>query len=378
MIYLDNSSTTHFKPLCVKWACLQGLGKYSVNPHRSGNNIVTKAEEKVYECRELLAEYVGTTPDNVILTSGCTMSINIALNGTIKKDGHIITTVFEHNSVLRTLEHLHSTHNITYTTLEPNKNGQISTKDIINAIKPNTYMVIINHVSNVTGDTQNIDAIGKICKKNKLIFLVDGAQSIGHENIDMQKMNINMLTMSGHKGIFAPQGIGALLLNDVKVTPLIYGGTGTYSDKIKQPTDIPDGIESGTPNIVGILGMLAGLKYTIKKQKYINEKIKQLTAYTRDQLNNIKNLNLYSPINNAGIISFTIKGIDSSEVSNILDEKYHIATRSGLQCAPLIHKYLGTTKNGLTRVSLNQKNSKQQIDKLIYAIKEIIQDINKR
>ena len=378
MIYLDNSSTTHYKPLCVKLACLSGLSKYSINPHRSGSSMSIRAEEKIYECRELLAEYVGTTAENVIFTSGCTMALNIALQGTVQKGGHIITTIYEHNSVLRTLEYLHSTHNITYTTLTPNKNGQINLKDITNSIKTNTYMVIVNHVSNVTGDTQNIEAIGKLCKKHKLIFLVDGAQSIGHEKIDMQKMNINMLTISGHKGLYAPQGIGALLLHDIKVNPLIYGGTGTYSDKIKQPSDIPDGIESGTPNIVGILGIYAGVKYITKHQDNINKKIDLLTEYTLNKLNNIKYLNLYSSYNHAGIISFTIKGLDSAELSNILDEEYHIITIPGLQCAPLIHKHLGTLKNGLTRISISHKNNKYQIDKLVNAIVDTITKTNKK
>ena len=187
MIYLDNSSTTHKKPLRVKIALLKSITKYSINPNRVGYKRAIEVSEQVFKCRELFASTLNTTPENIIFTSGCTMALNMAIFGTAKKNGHIITTIFEHNSVLRTLEQLKTRENVTYTTLEPNKNGTITISEISKNIKPNTYMVIINHTSNVTGTTQNIESIGKFCKKHNLIFLVDGAQSVGHEHIDMKK-----------------------------------------------------------------------------------------------------------------------------------------------------------------------------------------------
>lgn len=370
MIYLDNSSTTHHKPLSVKLATLKGVSSLSVNPSRSSHTPALKGAMKIYETRERLAEYLGTTAENVIFTSGCTMALNLAIRGTVKNGGHIITTIYEHNSVLRVLEALKSTHNISVTYLTPNKQGQIAPSEIIKNIKPNTYMVIVNHTSNVTGATQNIEAIGKVCKKNNLLFLVDGAQSIGHTHINMSKMNINMLALAGHKGLYAPQGIGALLINNTKVNPLIYGGTGTQSDKLIQPNDYPDGLESGTPNIVGILGLNAGLNYVKKHEEKISQKIAKLTNYTLYELNRIKNVTVYGE-KNAGVISIDIKGKDSSILSTELDEKYGICTRSGLHCAPLVHKFLGTKSKGLTRISLSYFNKKSELKKLILAIKEI-------
>ena len=370
MIYLDNSSTTHKKPLSVKLATLKGVSSLSVNPSRSSHTPALKGAMKIYETRERLAEYLGTTAENVIFTSGCTMALNLAIRGTVKNGGHIITTIYEHNSVLRVLECLKSTHNISVTYLAPNKQGQIAPSEITKNIKPNTYMVIVNHTSNVTGATQNIEAIGKVCKKNNLLFLVDGAQSIGHKPINMAKMNINLLTLAGHKGLYAPQGIGALLIYNTKVTPLIYGGTGTQSDKLTQPSEYPDGLESGTPNIVGILGLNAGLKYVMKHQNKITKKISNLTNYTIHELNQIKNVNLYAS-KDAGVISIDISGKDSSFVSSTLNEKNGICTRSGLHCAPLVHKFLGTKSKGLTRISLSYFNKKSELKKLILAIKEI-------
>lgn len=370
MIYLDNSSTTHKKPLSVKISSLKGLSKLSVNPSRSGHKPALQGALKIYETRENVAKLFGTTPENVIFTSGCTMALNLAIRGTAKKGGHIITTIFEHNSVLRVLEALKSSHNIEVTYLTPNKSGQIPPTDISKAIKPNTYMVIINHTNNVTGTTQNIENIGRLCKKLNLIFLVDGAQSGGHKKIDMQKMNINLLAIAGHKGLYAPQGIGALLINNAKVAPLLYGGTGTKSDSLTQPTDYPDGLESGTPNIVGILGLNAGVKFVMKKQKRIERKIEKLSRYATFELNKIKNVTVYGE-KDSGVISIAIKGKDSSYVSNILDEKYGICTRSGLHCAPLVHKYLGTKSQGLTRISLSYYNHKREIKKLTKAVTDI-------
>ncbi|MBE5738255.1 MAG: aminotransferase class V-fold PLP-dependent enzyme [Clostridiales bacterium] len=373
MIYLDNSSTTHKKPLSVKLATLKGVSSLSVNPSRAGHKLALKGAEKIYNTREQLANYLGTTPDNVIFTSGCTMALNLAIRGTVQRNGHIITTIFEHNSTLRTLEALKSTHNIEVSYLTPNKLGQITTNSITNAIKENTYMIIINHTSNVTGHTQNIESIGKVCKKHHLLFLVDGAQSVGHHRIDMKKNNINLLTIAGHKGLYAPEGIGALLINNIKVTPLIYGGTGTHSDKLKQPTDYPDGLESGTPNIVGILGLAAGLNFVTKHEKQISKKITKLSIFAFDELSKIKNVTLYADKNN-GVISLSVKGKSSTTISDILDEKYHICTRSGLHCAPLIHKYYNTAKSGLTRISISYFNKKSDIKKLIFAIKKIALD----
>lgn len=375
MIYLDNSSTTHRKPLPVILSALSGMTHNSINPSRASYKHGIKLSMKVYTCRERIADYLGAMPENIIFTSGCTMALNLGLHGTARKNGHIITTIFEHNSVLRVLDNLKKTHNISYTILEPNKSRKITVADIKKHIQDNTYMVIINHTSNVTGDTQDIETIGKFCHKNNLILFVDGAQSVGHEKIDMKNMHINLLSLAGHKGLYAPQGIGALVINDCEVSPLIQGGTGTFSNSIIQPTDYPDGLESGTPNIVGILGLSAGIKFVSTHQEKINKKIYKLTEYLIQELNKIKNVTLYSNNKNSGVVSIKVKGKDSVQVSNILDEKYNICTRSGLHCAPLVHKYFKTTQNGMTRISLSYYNNIFEIKKLIFAIKKIALDM---
>ena len=187
----------------------------------------------------------------------------------------------------------------------------------------------------------------------------------------MQKDNINLLAIAGHKGLYGPQGIGALLINNCTVKPLIYGGTGTESDKLKQPSSYPEGLESGTQNIIGILGLSAAIDFIQHNQNKINHKISNLTKYLIKELNKIKFIEVYSGSFNSGVVSFTIKNKDSSTVSNILNEKYNIATRSGLHCAPLVHKYYKTIKNGMTRISISYFNKKSDIEKVLLAIKEI-------
>lgn len=374
MIYLDNSSTTFKKPFCVKRAIKKGISKENINPSRANYKKAIKLAEEIYNTRELIGETFGTSPENVIFTSGCTEALNLAIQGTVKKNGHIITTIYEHNSVLRVLESLKTSHNISYTIIQPNKFGKITSQEINKAIKNNTYMIIVNHTSNVIGYTQNIESIGNVAKKHNLIFLVDGAQSIGHEYINMREYNINLLAIAGHKGLYAPQGIGCLLINNTQVLPIKMGGTGTFSNNIKQPTDYPEGLESGTPNILGILGLKEGLQYVNKHKQKINRKISRMTKYMIDCLNKIKNVKVYSGDYSSGVVSFTIKGKDSSKVSTILDDKFNIATRSGLHCAPLVHKYLKTFKNGMTRISLSYFNSMKEINKAISAIEKIALD----
>jgi selenocysteine lyase/cysteine desulfurase len=274
MIYLDNASTTHKKPLSVVFSVIKAMTLDSVNPGRSGYKLSISAENKILDTRVLFKEYFNLKSiEDVIFTSGATMSINLALIGTKRLGGHIVATMYEHNSVLRCLDYLKTNYNITYTLVAPRADGVIYKDDIEASIKPNTYLVVTNYTSNVVGFDLDVSAIGKMAKKHNLIYMVDGAQAVGHKKIDMQKCNINLLAIAGHKGLYAPQGIGVLLIKDVKVLPLIMGGTGTYSDSVTQPTELPEGLESGTRNLPGIYGLNAGIKYVYKNMDKIQQKL---------------------------------------------------------------------------------------------------------
>lgn len=381
MIYLDNSATTNKKPFCVKKeVLLSTLKNNSANPNRSGYRISNKLASKILNVRENLSKYFNCPNiENCIFTSGCTEALNLAILSTCKKGGHVITTCYEHNSVLRPLHYLKELGFIELSILTLQKDGSIPSNEILKAIKSNTYLIACTFTSNVTGYTNQIEDIGNICKENNFFFLVDCAQSGGHENIDMQKLNIDFLAIAGHKGFYALTGIGALLISERAkkvIKPIKFGGTGTQSSSPIQPIDFPDGFESGTCNTTGILSLGAGLNFVIKKQEKINNKIKKLTQYLFERLKEIKEIKIFPNNNyNSGVISFNIKNYASNEVGNYLSENFNICVRTGLHCAPLIHKFYGTIDSGMVRVSLSYFNKKKDINKLIYALKKLTNQV---
>lgn len=378
MIYLDNSATTNKKPFSVKKEVfLSTFKKNCANPNRSGYKISSNLASKILSVRESLVNFFNAEDiENCVFTSGCTEALNLAILGSYQKGGHVITTSYEHNSVLRPLFKLKKDGKISLTILNPNKNGEISLQEFENSINKNTYLIACTFTSNVTGYTNKIEEIGQLCKKHNLLFLVDSAQSAGHEKIDMQKLNIDLLTLAGHKGLYSLTGIGALIVsNRAKkfLKPIKFGGTGTNSNSPIQPEDFPDGFESGTCNTTGILSLGAGLNFVIKKQHKINNKIYVLTKYLYEKLNEIEDIKIFPNNNfNSGVISFNIKDYPSNEVGNYLCEKFNICVRTGLHCAPLIHKFYNTLDSGMVRVSLSYFNNKKDINKLIYALKKFI------
>ena len=370
MIYLDNCSTTHKKPKCVYKAFKKGIKTYSVNAGRGSYKLAVEANLKILEFRENVCSFFNApNPEQVIITKNCTESINLILRGSIKPNGHIIVSTFEHNSVLRTLDYLSKNHNISFSIVKPkNKNGEISIEELQKHIKPQTYLIFINHTSNIFGATQNIKKIGNLCKKHNLLFGVDVAQSAGHEQIDMQNFNINFLAVAGHKGLYGAQGIGLAIINDAKLSPIIFGGTGTNSESIVQPLDFPEGFESGTLNFPSILSLNAGINFVRNNQEKINNKISKLTKYLIENLKLCENLELYYSSIKSGVVSFKIKNKENSEVCSILDQEFNIAVRCGLHCAPLAHEFLGSKSTGLIRIGISYFNSIRDIKKIIRAL----------
>ena len=378
MIYLDNASSTKKKPFVVKYAIAKAVRKYLSNPGRSGHKYSIESLAKIYDTRCMIADMVNANPDEVIFTPSCTQALNLAIQGTAKRGGHIIASTFEHNSVLRTLESLKQTHNITYTIIRPNDKHTISQDEIENAIQDNTYLVIINHTSNVTGDTQDINAIGKICKKHNIYFLVDTAQSGGHTTVDMVADNISMLAISGHKGYLALQCGALVVKNNVNIHPIIFGGTGTKSMELTQPIDRPEGFEAGTLPVANIISLYYGMKYVKSHKTKIDNKITKMTKYLIDNLSGVDNITLYSKNIFSGVVSFNINSLDSTTTANILIKKYHLALRGGLHCAPMVHQHLGTTKSGAVRISLSYFNSMWQMKYAVHCIKQLANVYNKK
>lgn len=380
-IYMDNAATSNFKPLSVKWAFFRSL-KNSANPGRSGHNLSIKNALRVWEARETIAKHFGVIePENVIFTKNCTEALNIAILGLCKSGGNVVCSCFEHNSVLRPLKHLENEGKITLTIAKPKNKKFITKSDIEEILTPKTYLVCITHISNVTGNKNEIENIGKLCKQKGILFLVDCAQSCGHEKIDMKKQNINYIAFAGHKGLLSPQGIGGLCINSNTLPlPLIHGGTGTESENLFQPLAMPERLESGTLATPLICSISAGVKYVDKHFEKNNKKIADLTQYLIKKLKPYQtngNVKLYTlETATSGVICFNITGVDSIEATNYLDNKYNIATRGGLHCAPLAHTFLETLSTGAIRVSLSFKNTKKQVDLLLRAVDELIKANN--
>jgi selenocysteine lyase/cysteine desulfurase len=245
-------------------------------------------------------------------------------------------------------------------------------KAIEEKICPSTYLVICSGASNVTGKTLPIKKVGEVCKEKGVLFMVDGAQLGGHKPIDMKDLHIDMLCLAGHKGLYGIMGSGVLLLADtVNLTPLTFGGTGTESFNLNQPTCYPERLESGTLNLPAIASLLEGVKYVKENVKTIG---RTLYSYTQALIENIKDnekIKLYSSPNEIGIVAFSVMGVPSNEVADTLNSEYDIAVRGGLHCAPLMHKALKTDKEGLVRVSLAVQNSTRELAFLVRALNKI-------
>ena len=367
--YFDNSATSSPKPEAVYKAVEIGLREYNANPGRAGHRKAVEAGRKIYEVREKIAKFFNVKNSlNIAFTANATESLNFAIKGGIPQNSHVITTNFEHNSVLRPLFYMQDEKNIKLTF--------VNTYDEIEKnITSETKAVVINHISNVNGTIQNIEEIGKICKKHNLLFILDASQSAGYSYIDMEKHNISILCLTGHKSIFGIQGIGAICIKDgIKIEPILEGGTGSFSKLSRQPKEMPEMLEAGTLNTPGILSLGAGIDFineiglkNIKKhediliEKFITglnklEKIKVYKSFTKDQ---------------GPVVSLNIEGIDSGDLAQILDEEFGILVRPGFHCAPLAHKAIGTYEIGAVRFSFGYFNTEEEIDYVLNALKNI-------
>lgn len=369
MIYLDNAATSFNKPNEVKRSVINAINTLTANPGRSGHDLSLKAGQMVFETRELLKDFFHAKMYDVIFTKNCTEALNLAIFGSLHEGDHVITTAYEHNSVLRPLFKLKEK-GVFVTILDCDLVNL--RKEIEKEIKPNTKLIITTAVSNVTGDVTNIKEIGKIAKKYKVLYLVDGAQSSGHIDINLTECNIDLYAFAGHKGLLSITGVGGLIVKDVKkLKPIIFGGTGTNSESLIQPNDTVEGFESGTIPTIPIASLNAGIKFLTKNFSKITKYEANLSKFLYNSLKKLKFLKIYSNELSNNVFSFNVLDLSSTLVADILNEDYKICVRAGLHCAPLIHKKLGTLKSGAVRVSIDFFNTANDINKLISALTNI-------
>lgn len=378
MIYLDNAATSFPKPVNVYDEVLNCMKTYAANPGRASHDMALEASSKILDTREYISKLFNISdPLSVIFTSNATEGLNIGIKGLLNRGDHVISTVIEHNSVLRPLDYL-SKKGVQVTLLGVDSNGYININDLKKEIRKNTKAFIINHASNVLGTVQNISAIGDIARRSGIIFLIDASQSAGTIPIDVKKNNIDILAFPGHKGLFGPQGTGGLFIGDgISLKDFKQGGTGSNSNSMTQPDFLPDKFESGTVNTPGIAGLCEGIKFIDKVGiKNIQKYEESLTENLLKELKKLSYVKIYGPDhheNRSAVVSITIENMDSSQVGYSLNKK-GIAVRTGFHCAPLIHGIIGTCKSGTVRISPGYFNTHEDIESIVKAIKEIYEN----
>ena len=370
MIYFDNAATGGEKPASVQNAVLAAL-KICANPGRSGHRLSIALAERVLACRKLLSELFGGFGfERVVFTKNCTEALNIAIAGVLEKGDHVVTTCLEHNSVLRPLEALRAANIITYD-VAPLENGKLHAESVAALVKPQTRMCCVTAASNVTGEAPDLAAIRRLIPA-RVLLVVDGAQAAGHLPLDMQKTGIDALAIAGHKGMFAIQGAGALLFSErMNPRPVLFGGTGSESFNLGMPDFYPDRLESGTLSYPAISSLFEGALLVKSRRAEHAARLFGLTAALHAALTGMKNYRTYFSPNYCGIASFAREDVPSETVAGILSQRYDIAVRGGLHCAPLVHKALETSDEGLVRVSFSPFQSLREVDLLVRALARI-------
>lgn len=384
MIYFDNAAGSYPKPERVRQAVMSAFERYGANPGRGAYALSRDTSRHLSQARAELAGFFGCPlEERMVFTSGATESLNMAIKGFLKKGDHVAYSGMEHNAARRPIAQLEKQGIITATKVAADREGMVLPQDFAAAINPQTRLLVCLQASNVNGAVMPIEKIAQIAKKHKIAFLVDASQSAGLIPIDAGKTGIDLLCLAGHKALYGPAGIGALYVGEgIALEPLVVGGTGSNSTDPLVPSFYPDHLESGTPNMPGISGLLAAVDFIRERGvDYFFEQSKLLAERFVEGAANIEGLRLFLPPADAkklAVISLQIAGGNIAEAAYILDNDYQIAVRAGLHCSPLAHQSLGTIKEGTLRFSFSCFNTKAEIDKGLLALNTIARTWQKR
>ena len=379
MIYFDNAATSWPKPPGVIEAMVHFMKEVGANPGRSGHRLSVEAGRIVYETREALAELFNIEdPLRIVFGYNVTEGLNLALRGTLRPGDHVITSSMEHNSVMRPLRALER-EGVELTVVICSPGGFLELADVEAAIRPNTVMVVLNHASNVVGSLLPVAEAGRICRQHDLLLLVDAAQTAGAYPIDVEADHIDLLGFTGHKALCGPMGTGGLYIGPrvdlERFEPLKRGGTGSRSEMEEQPDFLPDLCESGTTNAVGLAGLGAGVRFVLEQGvENIRRHEEALTAQLIEGLKAVPGMTLYGgrdAARQAATVSFSIAGLEPSEVGLRLDEEYDIMARVGLHCAPSAHKTIGTFPTGTVRFGLSYFSTEEEVEAALRAVREM-------
>ncbi|HVN31031.1 MAG TPA: aminotransferase class V-fold PLP-dependent enzyme [Thermoanaerobaculaceae bacterium] len=380
IIYLDNAATTFPKPREVLIAALDAYTRFGVNPGRSGYDLCLVAGELVAVTRkELTRLFGGTDPNRLIFSSNATDALNLAIQGILEDGDHVVSTTIEHNSVIRPLNHMARERGVTVEYVAVADDGVVDPAEIRRRLRRNTKLVAVNHGSNVIGTIQPVAEVGRVCRDRGVLLLVDAAQTAGVIPIDVQAMDIDVLAFTGHKSLLAPTGIGGLYVREgVGIRPTRFGGTGVNSVDPYHLEEYPYRLEAGTGNVLGIAGLHFAQAYIAERgMENIYRHEMELFARLQEGLAAIAGVTLHGTTrleNRLPVLSLTVEGRDPADVGTMLDVDHNIAVRTGLQCAPLIHRQMGTGERGTVRLSVGPLNKPSDIDAALAAVAEIAAD----
>lgn len=378
MIYLDNAATTMRKPDEVTEAVVRAMNSMG-NAGRGANDASLSAARVIYDAREALARFLGAeNPKQIVFTNNSTESLNIAIKGILERGDHVVTTMLEHNSVLRPLYEMEEK-GVDLTIVESDQKGNISYEALENAIRDNTKAIVCTNGSNLTGNIVDIRRIGEIAKKHQVLLVVDASQTAGVYPIDVREMNIDILCFTGHKSLLGPQGTGGMYVREgLEIKPLKTGGSGVQTYSKTHPKEMPTALEAGTLNGHGIAGLNAAVRYLEKEGiDYIREKELEYMWQFYHGVKDVPSVKIYGDFDTeqrCPIVTLNIGDYDSSEVSDELLVTYGISTRPGGHCAPLMHQALGTVDQGAVRFSFSHYNTTEEVEAAIAAIKELAEE----
>ena len=372
MIYLDNAATTLQKPPCVGQAMLDAL-EHAGNPGRGAHEPTLHAARIVYHAREILATLLHAEgPDCIAFTANVTQALNTALCGLVRPGDHVITTVCEHNSVLRPLYRLRE-QGAEVSFVEVDDTGRLRYEQFEKFLRPNTRLVVVTHASNVTGNLTDLAFVSTFVKKHGLTLVVDAAQTAGAQPIDVQQLGIDALCFTGHKALLGPQGTGgAYVRPGLRVAPLLVGGSGVHSFDETHPLQMPTALEAGTLNVHGLAGLCAGVQWLLEQGvENLAAREASLARLFYEQVRTAPGVTVYGDMTmqpRAPIVALNIGQEDSARVADILWEDYGVCVRAGAHCAPLMHKALGTVEQGVVRFSFSHFNTEQEVQRAAQAV----------
>ncbi len=377
MIYFDNAATTFPKPISVVEEIRRCMLTYGGNPGRGAHSLSLRAAQKVFECRELAAETFGAPDsDRVFFTPNTTYGINAVLKGLLRRGDHVLISDMEHNAVYRPIHKMATEGIVEYDvfntlTCDKRQNPLRICTSIARLIRPNTRLVFCTHASNICSETLPIAEIGAFCHRHGILFCVDGAQSAGHENIHVGRMNIDALCLPGHKGLYGPQGSGIVILGEgITLDTFVEGGNGIDSLSPDMPLQAPERYEAGTVATPCIAGLCEGLRTVVSRGvESISHNEKQLCRRACELLGNTKGITLYAPEYMGGIVLFNVDGVPSEKIAAALDTK-GVCVRGGYHCAALAHRTLGTHEGGAVRLSFGMFNKLAEVDRFYQLLKE--------